>query len=291
MIWKRTMACQMAEARLRFDTVTIQSGDAEFRATGRHVEFPGFFRVYVEGQDDPNAPHEEEEDALPSLKENDSLDCGEVEAVSHETKPPARFTEASLVRKLEQEGVGRPSTYASIISTIQDRGYARKSGSQLTPTFTAMAVTRLLEQHFPNLVDLQFTAEMEQKLDDISNGESENRSLTSQGFYSGNDGLDQQVKTHEEEIDPREACTLRLDGLTSNVRVGKFGPYLEKEGRGRNDHRLAAGRRLSGRRQRGSGREATAHEKGRPQAVGDASRRRLAGLRHEWPVRSIRTIG
>ncbi|MGE0375928.1 MAG: type I DNA topoisomerase [Planctomycetaceae bacterium] len=231
MIWKRTMASQMAEARLRFDTVTLRADDAEFKATGRHVEFPGFFRVYVEGLDDPDAAHEEEESALPELHEQDRLGCAELEAVGHETKPPARYTEATLVGKLVQEGVGRPSTYASIISTIQDRGYVNKSGNQLVPTFTALAVTRLLEDYFPNLVDMRFTAQMEQSLDDISNGEAD-RLPYLRSFYSGKDGLDEQVKSHEEEIDPRQACTLRLDGLTADIRVGRYGPYLERQENG-----------------------------------------------------------
>ncbi len=237
MIWKRTMASQMAEAELRFDTVTITADDAEFRATGRQVKFPGFFKVYIEGSDDPDAAHEEEEAALPPLREQETLDCAELEAVGHETKPPARFTEATLVRKLEQEGIGRPSTYASIISTIQDRGYVRKAGSQLVPTFTALAVTRLLEDYFPNLVDLQFTAQMEQSLDDISNGEGD-RLPYLKSFYSGKDGLEEQVKSHEAEIDPRQACTIRLDGLESEVRVGRFGPFLEKQ---QNGERITAG--------------------------------------------------
>jgi DNA topoisomerase-1 len=161
------------------------------------------------------------------MSEQGKLNCKDAEAVSHETKPPARYTEATLVKTLEAEGVGRPSTYASIIGTIQDRGYVRKSGSQLVPTFTALAVTRLLEDFFPNLVDLQFTAQMEQTLDDISNGEAD-RLPYLRRFYSGEEGLENQVKTHEEEIDPRKACTLKLDGLESDVRVGKYGPYLEK---------------------------------------------------------------
>ncbi len=227
MIWKRTMATQMPEARLRFDTATMAVGNAEFRATGRHVEFPGYFRVYVEGQDAPSAPHEEEDSDLPPLREGEAVNCREIEALGHETKPPARYTEASLVRKLEQEGVGRPSTYASIIGTIQDRGYVRKSGNQLVPTFTALAVTRLLEEHFPNLVDLSFTAAMEQSLDDISNGQAE-RLPYLQRFYAGDEGIDAQVKLHEEQIDPRKACTLRLEGVDPDIRVGRYGPYLEK---------------------------------------------------------------
>ena len=231
MIWKRTMATQMREARLRFDTVTITAADAEFRATGRTVEFPGFFRVYVEGRDDADAASDDEESSLPQLAEGDALACQGIEPVGHETKPPARYTEASLVRKLEAEGIGRPSTYASIISTIQDRGYVRKSGNQLIPTFTALAVNRLLEQHFPNLVNFQFTAQMEQSLDDISNGQAD-RLPYLQRFYSGQEGLEVQVKTHEEQIDAREACTLRFEGLTPNVRVGRYGPYLESKENG-----------------------------------------------------------
>ncbi len=227
MIWKRTVATQMAEAKLRFQTVIVSADGAEFRATGRHVEFAGFFRAYVEGVDDPEAALDDTEAALPPLQESQTLDCRQLDPLPHETKPPARYTEATLVRTLEAEGVGRPSTYASIIGTIQDRGYVRKSGNQLIPTFTALAVTRLLEDYFPNLVDLQFTAQMEQTLDDISTGTAE-RLPYLRRFYSGGDGLESQVKDKEEKIDPRQACTLRLDGLTPDIRVGRFGPYLEQ---------------------------------------------------------------
>ncbi len=228
MIWKRTVATQMAEAQLRFQTVTITVDDAEFRATGRHVEFPGFFRAYVEGVDDPEAALDDQEAALPPLAERESLACQKLAALGHETKPPARYTEATLVRTLEAEGVGRPSTYATIIGTIQDRGYAVKQGNQLVPTFTAMAVTRLLEKHFPNLVDLGFTAKMEQQLDDIASGDTDRLPYLQQ-FYVGDQGLDSQVRANEERIDPREACTLEIEGLTPKIRVGKFGPYLETE--------------------------------------------------------------
>jgi DNA topoisomerase-1 len=233
MIWKRTVATQMAEARLRFETASITAADAEFRASGRHVEFAGFFRAYVEGSDDPEAALEDQESALPPLKENDRLKCAELNANPHETKPPARFTEATLVRSLEENGIGRPSTYASIIGTVQDRGYVVKTGNQLVPTFTAMAVTKLLEQYFPQLVDVTFTASMEQKLDDIAAGDAD-RLPYLRAFYSGSEGLEEQVKTNEERIDPREACTLELDGLTSKIRVGRYGPYLEKSQDGEN---------------------------------------------------------
>jgi DNA topoisomerase-1 len=227
MIWKRTMATQMADALLRFDTVTITVEDAEFRASGRTVEFAGFFRAYVEGSDDPDAAIEDQDSPLPPLAEKDKVDWQNVDAIAHETKPPARFTEATLVKSLESEGIGRPSTYASILSTIQDRGYVRKNGNQLVPTFTAMAVTKLLEGHFPNLVDFGFTAGMEQTLDDIATGAAD-RLPYLRKFYAGKDGLDEQVKQREGDIDPREACTLQIDGLDAAVRVGRYGPYFEK---------------------------------------------------------------
>ena len=231
LIWKRTMATQMAEARLTFQTVTITVDTAKFRATGRHVDFPGFFRAYVEGVDDPEAALDDQESALPPLTEGSSLKCLQLDALSHETRPPARYTEATLVRTLEAEGIGRPSTYASIIGTIQDRGYVRKVGNQLTPTFTALAVTRLLEDYFPNLVDTGFTAGMEQTLDDIAAGKAD-RLPYLRGFYSGDAGLDQQVRKKEETIDPRQACTLNLAGFDASVRVGRYGPYFEKEASG-----------------------------------------------------------
>ena len=227
LIWKRTMATQMAEARLRFDTVTIAVEEAEFRASGRTVEFPGFFRAYVEGSDDPDAALDDKDSPLPSMSENEKIGCQEVAANSHETKPPARYTEASLVRKMEAEGIGRPSTYASIIGTIQDREYANKNGSQLVPTFKGLAVTKLLEDYFPNLVDLGFTAGMEQTLDDIAEGNAERLPYLKK-FYAGDDGISEQVKKRESDIDPREACTLKLDGVEASVRVGKYGPYFEK---------------------------------------------------------------
>ncbi|MFN8710490.1 MAG: type I DNA topoisomerase, partial [Planctomyces sp.] len=227
LIWKRTVATQMAEASLRFDTVTIQVANAEFRATGRTVEFAGFFRAYVEGSDDPEAAIEDQDSPLPKMVEGDKVDCQQLEALAHETKPPARYTEATLVRTLESEGIGRPSTYASIIGTIQDRGYVRKNGSQLVPTFTAMAVTKLLENHFPNLVNLGFTAGMEQTLDDIAAG-SADRLPYLREFYNGAGGLDEQVKQKDGDIDPRVACTLEIDGLDATVRVGRYGPYFEK---------------------------------------------------------------
>jgi DNA topoisomerase-1 len=228
MIWKRTMATQMAEARLRSVSATINAGDAAFRASGRRIVFPGFFRAYVEGSDDPEATLEDRETILPPLKKGDELDCRRLEPLPHDTKPPARFTEASLVQSLEREGIGRPSTYATIISTVQDRGYVRKQGNQLVPTFTAMAVVALLENYFPRLVDLGFTAGMEQKLDDIASGDAEWLPYL-ESFYKGTEGIEMQVKAKEEQINPREACTIDFDDIDADVRVGRFGAYIEQE--------------------------------------------------------------
>ena len=228
LIWKRTVATQMEEARLLFQTVTIQAENTEFRASGRHVVFPGFFRAYVEGVDDPEAALDDQESALPPLKAEDRLKCESPEALSHETKPPARYTEATLVRKLESEAIGRPSTYASIIGTIQDRQYAVKSGNQLIPTYLGMAVTNLLEGYFPKLVDLSFTAKMEQSLDDIATGDAE-RLPYLEDFYLGEEGLRNEVKVKEETIDPREACTLKFTNINKDIRVGRYGPFIEEQ--------------------------------------------------------------
>jgi len=228
LIWKRTMATQMADARLRLVGATIDADDAAFRANGRRVEFPGFFRAYVEGTDDPEAALEDRDAPLPPLSKGEVLDLRDLVPVGHETKPPARYSEASLVQALERDGIGRPSTYASIINTIQDRGYARKQGQQLVPTFTAMAVTALLEEYFPRLVDIGFTAQMEQTLDDIATGEAEWLPYL-RSFYAGDQGIDGQVKHQEEKVDPREACTIRFDDLQVEVRVGRYGAYLERK--------------------------------------------------------------
>ncbi len=231
LIWKRSLACQMAEARQRQLTVLIDADGAVFRATGKVLEFAGFFRAYVEGSDDPRAALEDQEVLLPSLDEGDELDLRELEALSHQTRPPARYTEAALVKALEAEGIGRPSTYAAIISTIQDRGYARREAKQLVPTFTAFAVTQLLEEHFPDLVDLGFTAGMEDSLDEIAEGEIEWRSYL-ESFYSGEEGFEARVQEHESQIDPRQASTLELADLGAKVRIGRYGPFLELQREG-----------------------------------------------------------
>jgi DNA topoisomerase-1 len=229
MIWKRTVATQMAEARQTFITVQIAVEDAGFRASGKRIDFPGFFRAYVEGSDDPDAALDNQEVILPSLKQGDRPTCKTLEAIGHETQPPARFTDASLVKMLESEGIGRPSTYASVIGTIIDRGYVQRQGNtNLVPTFTAFAVTALLEKYFPDLVDVGFTARMEQTLDDISRGEAEWLPYL-QSFYLGETGLEHQVKDRETAIDALQARTIDLSGLEAKVRIGRFGPYVESE--------------------------------------------------------------
>lgn len=228
LIWKRTVACQMADARQTQITVQLQVEDAGFRSSGKRIDFPGFLRAYVEGSDDPEAALEDREVILPDLQQGDHPNCNNLEAIGHETQPPARFTEASLVKTLESEGIGRPSTYASIIGTIVEKGYAQLVNNALVPTFTAFAVTSLLEQNFPDLVDTSFTSKMEQTLDDIATGEAEWLPYLRE-FYLGDTGLENLVKERENQIDVNKARTVELEDLDAKVRIGKFGPYIEAE--------------------------------------------------------------
>jgi DNA topoisomerase-1 len=231
MIWKRTVATQMAEARQTHVTVQLAVEDAGFRASGKRIDFPGFFRAYVEGSDDPEAALDDQEVILPPLKEGDRPTCKALEAIGHETQPPARYTDASLVKTLESEGIGRPSTYASVIGTIIDRGYVQRQSNNLVPTFTAFAVTGLLEKHFPDLVDIGFTARMEQTLDDISTGGVEWLPYL-KSFYLGETGLEHQVQERGAAIDALEARTVELPDLSAKVRIGRYGPYVETEKEG-----------------------------------------------------------
>jgi len=228
LIWKRTVATQMADSRQTQVIVQLQVEDAGFRASGKRIDFPGFLRAYVEGYDDPEAALEDREIILPPLKKGDRPDCKNLEAIGHETQPPARYTEASLVKTLESEGIGRPSTYASIIGTIVDRGYAQIVSNALVPTFTAFAVTALLEQHFPDLVDPSFTSKMEQTLDDIATGEAAWLPYLRK-FYSGDAGLETQVKARESQIEAHVARTVAFDDLEAKVRIGSYGPYIEAQ--------------------------------------------------------------
>ncbi|NEU83937.1 type I DNA topoisomerase [Nostoc sp. UIC 10630] len=226
LIWKRTVACQMADSRQTQISVQLQVEDAGFRSSGKRIEFPGYLRAYVEGSDDPEAALEDQEVILPNLKVGDHPNCTDLEAVGHETQPPARYTEASLVKTLESEGIGRPSTYASIIGTIIDKGYAHLVSNALIPTFTAFAVTDLLEKHFPDIVDPSFTSKMEQTLDDIATGEAKWLPYL-QKFYLGEKGLETLVKERESQIDATTARTVELENLDAKVRIGKYGPYIE----------------------------------------------------------------
>ncbi|MFQ5554798.1 MAG: type I DNA topoisomerase [Acidimicrobiia bacterium] len=238
LIWKRTVASQMKDAKgesiqVRVDGRTAAGKVATFGASGKTISFPGFLRAYVEGSDDPEAALDDQERHLPVLAEGDSLDAIALEAKSHETKPPARYTEASLVKRLEELGIGRPSTYASIISTIQDRGYAYKRSNALVPTFTAFATVTLMEKHFTSLVDYAFTARMEDDLDSIATGSREAIPWLN-GFYFGNghSGLKALVSDHLDEIDAREINSIPIGvdaaGVEVVARVGQYGPYVKR---------------------------------------------------------------
>ena len=238
LIWKRTVASQMADARGRRMQVRLggQAGDGRevlLSASGRAIDFPGFLRAYVEGRDDPQAALEDRETLLPPLQEGQQVTAAEPAPSGHETQPPARYTEASLVQSLEGAGIGRPSTYASIIGTIQDRGYATKKGQALIPTWTAFATSALLEHHFGQLVDYDFTAKMEEDLDDIAGGRQQ-RGPYLRSFFLGEGGgmgLRPLIETQMEEIDPRSIATIQVPKLAGSgieVRVGKYGPYLTR---------------------------------------------------------------
>ena len=237
LIWKRAVASQMNDAvgesmSVRLGATAATGTDAEFSASGRTITFPGFLRAYVEGSDDPEADLDDQETRLPNLTKGQELEVKALEPSGHTTKPPPRFTEASLVRRLEELGVGRPSTYASIMSTIEDRGYVWKKGQALIPTFTAFAVISLLESHFPDLVDYAFTARMEDDLDRIADGDEETVPWLTR-FYLGTEGLQSQVADRLDEIDARQVNSIPLgedpNGRAITLRVGRYGPFLERD--------------------------------------------------------------
>lgn len=225
LIWKRTVASQMKDASILQVSARLQAGDSVFSASGQVIEFPGFLKVYSEATDEEDSIALENA-KLPPLKEGEVVELVSVTPKEHETKPPARFTEASLVQAMEREGIGRPSTYAAVIGTIIDRGYVNKTGGALVPTFTAMIVSNLLKTYLPKYVDLQFTSEMEKSLDDIATGDLELQSYL-QSIYFGKTGLLEQVNTQAEKIDPeksREIGFTKLKGLS--FRVGRYGAYV-----------------------------------------------------------------
>jgi DNA topoisomerase I len=269
LVWKRTVASQMKDATgesvsVRVAGTSTAGENAEFGASGKIINFYGFLKAYVEGADDPNADRDDRERRLPPLAENDPLDVLRLAAAEHATRPPARYTEASLVKELEDREIGRPSTYASIIGTILDRGYVFKKGSALVPSYLAFAVVTLLERHFGQLVDYEFTARMEGVLDEIARGEAARVPwlrrfyfgaggpggpgrpggpggvdgvvpARTDGAAGGSDGAvaDTGLKSlvsEIDDIDPREVSSFPLDGTDITVRVGRYGPYLERDG-------------------------------------------------------------
>ena len=239
LIWKRTVASQMADAKGSTAsvklTVPVESSgvakQAEYSASGTVITFRGFLAAYEEGRDADRYSNDDSERRLPKLSEGVSLDVLRAEALGHETSPPARFTEATLVKALEERGIGRPSTYAATVGTIQDRGYVRTRGSALIPTWLAFAVTNLLETHFPSLVDYDFTASMEEGLDRIAAGDEERARWLSR-FYFGDEGASaeglRQLVDDLGEIDARGISTIPI-GEGYVVRVGRYGPYVEQD--------------------------------------------------------------
>jgi DNA topoisomerase-1 len=241
LIWQRTVASQMTDARgesvqVRVNVSASDGRQAEFGATGRTIQFPGFLRAYVETAEE-GGDSDDAERILPDLTVGEALSTESIDAKGHETQPPARYTEASLVKRLEELGVGRPSTYASIISTVLDRGYVWKKGSALVPSFTAFAVVGLLEGHFPELVDYAFTARMEDDLDQIAAGREEAVPWLTR-FYFGTGpaeertGLQKMVSEHLGDIDARSVNSIPIGVDTHGepvvARVGRFGPYVQR---------------------------------------------------------------
>jgi DNA topoisomerase-1 len=246
LIWKRAVASQMADAKMLRTSVeitgeTTDGAPATFNASGKAIEFPGYLRAYVEGSDDPTAELADQDTVLPKLSVGDQVWPPDkmdqelillgLDAKGHETSPPARYTEASLVKRLEEEGIGRPSTYAPTVATIQRRGYISRQGKALVPSFTAFAVTRLLRNHFADYVDIGFTAEMEEILDKISNGEKDWLVFLAE-FYRGDKkhrGLEHLVEDKGQAIE-YPIIELGRDpdsNLPVRVRIGRYGPFLQ----------------------------------------------------------------
>ncbi|MFI1182638.1 type I DNA topoisomerase [Streptomyces sp. NPDC020799] len=260
LIWKRTVASQMKDAT--GNSVTVKIGgrasdgrDAEFSASGKTITFHGFMKAYVEGADDPNAELDDRERRLPQVTEGDALTADEITADGHATKPPARYTEASLVKELEEREIGRPSTYASIIGTILDRGYVFKKGTALVPSFLSFAVVNLLEKHFGRLVDYDFTASMEEDLDRIARGEAQAVPWLRRFYFGSADGPEgsaadagngdgdhlgglKELVTDLGAIDAREVSSFPVgEGIV--LRVGRYGPYVERGEKDSEGHQRA----------------------------------------------------
>ncbi|MDR1141637.1 MAG: type I DNA topoisomerase, partial [Planctomycetaceae bacterium] len=245
LIWKRTVASQMSDARGKRKQLIVEIDDAQFSVSGKTIEFPGYLRAYVEGSDDPDAELADRETLLPSVHSGDELRTLTLEPKSHTTMPPSRYSEAALTKILTDKGIGRPSTYASIIETILNRNYVFKKGGALVPTWVAFAVCQLMEKHLPDLINYDFTAQMEDQLDAISRGELGHLRYL-KDFYFGTEseelnprmsGLKPLLNHKTEEINAREVNTISLTSLTHPttndvepivVRIGKFGPFLQQ---------------------------------------------------------------
>ncbi len=247
LIWKRTLASQMKDASGVRTSVRISAdagplGATLFSASGKVFNFLGFFRAYVEGSDEPEAEIADQEKLLPALRHGQRLEASKLEATSHTTQPPQRYTEASLVKELEARGIGRPSTYASIIQTIQDRGYVWHKGPALVPTFTAFAVVRLLERQLPDLVDYDFTARMEDELDTIANGDREPGPWLHDFYFGGSEdpnggrrimrmGLHALIREAADSVAPQEASRIVLGATDTGeevaVRIGRYGTFVQ----------------------------------------------------------------
>jgi DNA topoisomerase-1 len=235
LIWMRTIASQMKDAQgqtvsLRIAGESSANETAEFAASGTVITFRGFLAAYEEGRDDDRAAQEDDEERrLPNVSEGDAVELRSLEPQGHETSPPARFTEATLVRTLEELGIGRPSTYASILGTILDRGYVFKRGTALVPAFLAFSVVALLEQHFGQLVDYDFTARMEDDLDRIAAGDEQRVEWLGRFYFGNGEGGLQELVSDLGAIDAREINSLEIgDGIV--LRVGRYGPYVERDG-------------------------------------------------------------
>ena len=238
LIWQRTLASQMADAigttvTVRLGATAVDGTDATFQASGTTITFAGYRQVYVESHDEGDND-DEREALLPPLAEGDIVPVAALEPHGHATSPPARYTEASLIKRLEELEIGRPSTWASILQTVQDRGYVWKKGQALVPTWTAFAVVNLMEQHFEELVDYDFTAKIDDDLDLIAAGERQKEHWL-QAFYFGDDtlpGLKRLVEENLDEIDAAAINTFPLgldgDGNEVVVKPGKYGPYVKR---------------------------------------------------------------
>jgi len=229
LIWKRTVASQMNSAKIEQTKLKISEGDSIFVANGKTIIFPGFLRAYVEGTDDPNAKLDDMENTLPIVKKGESVIWDDIIPKQHFTKPATRFTEASLVKELEALGIGRPSTYATIMRRIQDKGYANNMKGTLIPTFTGYAIIQFLEKNFEDLVNLQYTSKMENDLDEIALGDMTKENYLTNFYYSkdGNIGLSDKLNQEYDRSIERLIMTITSGDKSSNIKIGRYGIYAE----------------------------------------------------------------